>query len=175
MAAHPCKNEVVTADGTGRVKTWSFVEKTSPLNNNEAISNDMNYTWTCSYQHVYNEESIRSIHYSHDGSVMALSHGRSITLWNSSTHELLHVLPTPPPNNIVSHTHTFHNRFVHFPSSLQTLSFLLSLTILYMFGISLLIKSFGWQVWLFVALLRLLRCIQRNPSLLLLQRVVVYR
>ena len=91
----------MTADGTGLLKTWSFVEKTSPLNNNEAVSNDLQYTWTCSHQHVYNEETIRSIQYAYDGSVIALSHGRSITLWNATSHELLHVLPTPPPKHIV--------------------------------------------------------------------------
>ena len=91
----------MTADGTGLLKTWSFVEKTSYLNNNEAISNDLQYTWTCTHQHVYNEETIRSIQYAYDGSVIALSHGRSITLWNATSHELLHVLPTPPPKHIV--------------------------------------------------------------------------
>ena len=91
----------MTADGTGVMKTWSFVEKASSLNNNEAISNDAQYTWTCTHQHVYNEETIRAIRYSFDGSVIALSHGRSITLWNAASHELLHVLPTPPPKNIV--------------------------------------------------------------------------
>ena len=106
LAAHPCKNEVMTSDGTGLMKTWSFVEKSSTLNNNEAVSYDADYTWTCSYQHVYNEESIRSIQYTYDGSVVAFSHGRSITLWNSASHELLQVLPTPPPNSIVFLLHS---------------------------------------------------------------------
>ena len=108
LAAHPCKNEVMTSDGTGLMKTWSFVEKSSSLNNNEAVSYDTDYTWTCSYQHVYNEESIRSIQYTYDGSVVALSHGRSITLWNTSSHELLQVLPTPPPMNIVTLLISYH-------------------------------------------------------------------
>ena len=51
----------MTADGTGVMKTWSFVEKASSLNNNEAISNDAQYTWTCTHQHVYNEETIRAL------------------------------------------------------------------------------------------------------------------
>ena len=101
MSVHPCKNEVITTDGTGLVKTWSFVEKQSALNNNEAVSYDALYTWSCTHQHIYNEEGIRSIHYSYDGSILALSHGRSITLWNTVTHSLLDVLPTPPPKSIV--------------------------------------------------------------------------
>ena len=81
----------------GLVKVWSLVEKTSSLNNNEAVSNDPTHTWTCTTSYVHSEEPATGITFGSDGSVYAISHPRSISLWSADTHSLLHVLPSPPP------------------------------------------------------------------------------
>lgn len=97
MEVHPHRNEVITTDGVGLVKVWSLVEKTSSLNNNEAVSNDPTHTWTCTTSYVHSEEPATGITFGSDGSVYAISHPRSISLWSAETHSLLHVLPSLPP------------------------------------------------------------------------------
>ena len=97
LAVHPCKNEVITTDGAGLVKVWRLVEKTSPLNNNEAVSFDATHTWTCGVSFVPSEEPCAGISFSADGSVYALAHPRSVSLWTADSHRLLRVLPSPPP------------------------------------------------------------------------------
>lgn len=73
LAVNPQKNEVITTDGVGLVKVWGLIEKTSPLNNNESVSNDETYTWTCCHSFVHSEEPVTGISYSSDGTVYALS------------------------------------------------------------------------------------------------------
>lgn len=101
LAVNPQKNEVITTDGVGLVKVWGLIEKTSPLNNNESVSNDETYTWTCCHSFVHSEEPVTGISYSSDGTVYALSNPHSISLWSADTHTLLHVLPVPSPDSPV--------------------------------------------------------------------------
>lgn len=101
LAVNPQKNEVITTDGVGLVKVWGLIEKTSPLNNNESVSNNDTFTWTCCHSFVHSEEPATGISYSSDGTVYALSNPYSISLWSADTHTMLHVLPVPSPDSPV--------------------------------------------------------------------------
>lgn len=101
LAVNPQKNEVITTDGIGLVKVWQLIEKTNPLNNNEAVSFDAKYTWTCGHSFVHSEEPATGLSYSSDGTVYALSNPQSISLWAADTHALLHIVSLPSPDSVV--------------------------------------------------------------------------
>lgn len=96
MAAHPRRNELITTDLSGLVKVWELVEAGSEKDGNEAVSTDRRFTWSCTYQSKLCEESIRSVAYSQDGSVLAVAHDQTVSLFDSESKEGLVVLPCPP-------------------------------------------------------------------------------
>lgn len=95
MAAHPRRNELATADRSGLVKVWELVEVGSERDNNEAVSADRRHTWSCTYQSNLCEEAVRSLAYSQDGSVLAVAHNQTVSLFDSTSREGLVVLPCP--------------------------------------------------------------------------------
>jgi hypothetical protein len=114
---HPRKNEVTTVDKVGVLKVWSLVELSSTQNNNEAVSYDQQYTWTTTYQHTYSEEPILAMSFAFDGSVYALAHTRTVTVWNALTHQLLFTMISPPPHDPVIKSFLLYCRYTTCPSS----------------------------------------------------------
>ena len=70
---HPSKSEIATTDTTGLMKCWSLVEITSALNNNEAVTTDSQYTWSCTFQSWRSNEAITMVRYGYDSSVYAVA------------------------------------------------------------------------------------------------------
>lgn len=92
---------MLTADAGGTVRCWSLVEASSELNNNEAVTANEHYTWTCTWQTRHDHETLSGLAFAHDGSVYAVGLFSTVALYEAATHALLYTQPTPTPGDVV--------------------------------------------------------------------------
>ena len=92
---------MLTADAGGTVKCWSLVEAGSELNNNEAVTANEHYTWTCTHQSRHDHETLSGVTFAHDGSVYVVALMTTVALYDAATHALLYTQSTPTPGDIV--------------------------------------------------------------------------
>ena len=92
---------MLTADAGGTVRCWSLVEASSELNNNEAVTANEHYTWTCTWQTRHDHETLSGLTFAHDGSVYAVGLFSTVALYEAATHALLYTQPTPTPGDVV--------------------------------------------------------------------------
>ena len=92
---------MLTADAGGTVRCWSLVEAGSELNNNEAVTANEHYTWTCTWQTRHDHETLSGLAFAHDGSVYAVGLFSTVALYEAATHALLYTQPTPTPGDVV--------------------------------------------------------------------------
>ena len=98
---HPSKSEIATTDTAGRMKCWSLMEITSALNNNEAVTNDAQYTWSCTYQSWRSNEAITMMRYGYDSSVYAVATINAINLFDANTHTLVSTFASSPTREAI--------------------------------------------------------------------------
>ena len=79
---------MLTADAGGTVRCWSLVEASSELNNNEAVTANEHYTWTCTWQTRHDHETLSGLAFAHDGSVYAMGLFSTVALYEAATHAL---------------------------------------------------------------------------------------
>ena len=92
---------MLTADAGGTVRCWSLVEASSELNNNEAVTANEHYTWTCTWQTRHDHETLSGLAFAHDGSVYAVGLFSTVALYEAATHALLYTQPTPTSGDVV--------------------------------------------------------------------------
>ena len=92
---------MLTADAGGTVRCWSLVEASSELNNNEAVTANEHYTWTCTWQTRHDHETLSGLTFAHDGSVYAMGLFSTVALYEAATRALLYTQPTPTPGDVV--------------------------------------------------------------------------
>eukprot|EP01138_Halocafeteria_seosinensis_P002847 gb/GECG01002908.1/.p1 GENE.gb/GECG01002908.1/~~gb/GECG01002908.1/.p1 ORF type:complete len:1074 (+),score=134.45 gb/GECG01002908.1/:1-3222(+) len=108
LAYNPCKDAVITASSGGEFKMWdcrqlasheySIAEK-NILKDSHASKKDKNsfapkakFAWHCRTAASYREHYIQDVAFSDDGSVVAVSYGDAVTLWDCQQCKLLQVL-----------------------------------------------------------------------------------
>ena len=62
--------------------------------------------WTCAYSFTYRETCCRSVHLSHDSSMLCVAHGPVVSIWDPSTLQLHATLQTTTPQHAVKYIHT---------------------------------------------------------------------
>ena len=77
------------------------MEASSELNNNEAVTANEHYTWTCTWQTRHDHETLSGLAFAHDGSVYAMGLFSTVALYEAATHALLYTQPTPTPGDVV--------------------------------------------------------------------------
>ena len=84
IVAHPSENMFVTSSLDSRFKTWAFKPETSTGK----------ASWYCLYVGAYLDQPCLSVDFSFDGSLLAVTCGKTATLWNPMSSEMLTVLPS---------------------------------------------------------------------------------
>ena len=124
---HPSKSEIATTDTTGLMKCWSLVEITSALNNNEAVTTDSQYTWSCTFQSWRSNEAITMVRYGYDSSVYAVATINAINLFDANTHALVSTFASSPTREAIRFISFFDHSsllLVVTPHSLYTMDLL---------------------------------------------------
>ena len=124
---HPSKSEIATTDTTGLMKCWSLVEITSALNNNEAVTTDSQYTWSCTFQSWRSNEAITMVRYGYDSSVYAVATINAINLFDANTHALVSTFASSPTREAIRYISFFDHSsllLVVTPHSLYTMDLL---------------------------------------------------
>ncbi len=101
MAYHPTLNVAVTAGIDGQFKLWTKVERTYAPSMKKTDGKVGGTKWSCRAVAQYREEAIHSVAFSKDGSLLAVSYGSRITLWDPITNALLTVLVYPLPQETI--------------------------------------------------------------------------
>lgn len=93
---HPRQNVLVTASVDRTFKLWEeqAPEKRPSLSSNPAPQKSF---WNCRSIGEYRGFKVNHATFSLDGSLLAVSHGQVVTLWDAARMSLLHTLLHPPP------------------------------------------------------------------------------
>ncbi|KAK8802085.1 hypothetical protein WA158_006480 [Blastocystis sp. Blastoise] len=109
IAVHPRDYIIVTGSKDGSFRIWKQVPISSPLNTNEAVVYGTDYTYACIYENTYREEPIGDCSFSVDGSLLAVTYGSFVTLWNTNDMTFVTVLSHPPPSYNIRYISFFNS------------------------------------------------------------------
>mmetsp|Transcript_4790 Transcript_4790/g.14629 ORF Transcript_4790/g.14629 Transcript_4790/m.14629 type:complete len:949 (+) Transcript_4790:182-3028(+) len=103
VVAHPFEPWVVTCSADHKFKLWERRKRTVELGVVSKQSQTASqYTWYCRSVGFYrNVCGARAAAFSPDGSILAVSFGAVITLWDPYTDSLEHTLTYPPANDTI--------------------------------------------------------------------------
>lgn len=104
LAYHPKEDICVTIDTHGHFKLWKLFE-----NPKKDSSDSDELRWGCYSVGYYKNSGARACCFSADGSILAISYGSVITLWNPYNDSLLTTLSYPPSHEYITHLSFMQN------------------------------------------------------------------